>query len=120
MLRLVVAVLVLAARLLGAGPGHAQAAGAGLEGVAICHAGEAAAATQPSKPPAQDPSQDRDCLRCPVCVLAAAAVLPVVDAAVPLPAAAVLPAATAVPPATGPPPAEGIIPPPTGPPAHLV
>ena len=124
-LRLIVAVFVLAARLLGSGPSHALAvAGTGLEWATICHAGEVSAALQPSKPPAHDPahnpSHDQDCLRCPVCVLAAAALLPVVGATVPLPVAAALSAAAAAPPAMGPPPAAGLVPPPTGPPARPV
>ena len=124
MCRLMLAVLVLLARLLGAGLPAASARAApvdfaGLEGVAICHGGgvaEAPADRHPSKPP----GHDHACLLCPACVVAAPAIFPL-SADVPPRMHMQLPGHTALPPpATGPPPAVRAATPPTGPPSHPV
>ena len=123
MCRLMLAMLVLLARLLGTGipAASAQAAPADfaeLEGVAICHGGV------PDIPAGQDPSKapghDHACLLCPACFMASPAVL-LPSCGVPPPVLARLPGRAALPPpATGPPHPARAATPSTGPPAHPV
>ena len=117
--RMIVAVLILAARLLGTAPdADATPAGVpGLDGLALC--GSSSAPAGQHAPPL--PKHHHDCLLCPACCLAGLAVLPVADHAVPSPAlAAILGHAALPPPATGPPHAARIATPPTGPPAYPI
>lgn len=123
MCRLLLAVLMLAAILLGTGipaaSTHAASMDlAGLEGVAICHGGG------PDVPAGHDPSKapghDHACLLCSACFMAGPAVLPP-SCDVPLLATARLTGRAALPPpATGPPHPARAATPPTGPPAHSV
>ena len=124
MCRLMLAVLVLLARLLGTGLPIASALAApvdfaGLDGAAICHGGgtpEVPADQHPSKPP----GHDHACLLCPACVMAAPAMLPP-SGDMPPRVHVQRPGHTALPPpATGPPHVDRAATPPTGPPAHPV
>lgn len=124
MCRLMLAMVVLLARLLGTGIPTASAQAvpvdfAGLEGVAICHGGGV-----PDVPAGQDPSKapghDHACLLCPACFLAGPAVLPPSCDVPPLALVRMPGRAALPPPATGPPHPARAATPPTGPPAHPV
>ena len=121
MCRLMLAMLVLMARLLGTGIPIAGAQAApvdfvGLEGVAICHGGGGPA----DQDPFHAPGHDHACLLCPACFMAGPAVLPPSCDVPPL-VPARLPGRAALPPsATGPPHPARVATPPTGPPAHPV
>jgi len=124
MFRLILAVLVLLARLLGAGIPTASAQTApvdfaGLEGAAICH-GSGVPNGSAGQDPSKAPAHDHACLLCSACFMAGPAVLPP-SCDVPLLVPARLPGRAALPPpATGPPHPARAATPPTGPPAHPV
>lgn len=125
MCRLMLAMLMLMARLLGTGipTARAQAAPvdfAGLEGVAICHG-----VGVPDAPAGQDPSKapghDHACLLCSACFMAGPAVLsPSCDVSPLVPVRLPGGRAALSPPAIGPPHPARAATPPTGPPARLV
>ena len=120
-LRLLLAMVVLVARLFGPGlsAAHAYAAPAnwtGLEGAAICWASDtrdAPVGQHPSKPSAHE----HDCLRCLGCQLGAQAGLTAADDLAPPCVATLQPGKAALPPtATGPPYPARVAARPTGPP----
>lgn len=97
-------------------PGPNAALDALLRDMPICHAGADPAAPDPADRPA---TPAHDCTLCPVCQLAAPALLPSL-AWVPLPLLAALASAVPLPPSTGPPPPARYAAPPRGPPASAV
>ena len=110
---LLLAVLLLLARLLGPAM-PAAAADRAPAGMVICHAGGPAA---PEPEPAA-PAPAQDCLLCPACHLVPAAVLPAAPTLLAsTPTAAPAPRPAVPPPATGPPHPARLAARPTGPPA---
>ena len=121
MAHLLLAVLVLAARLLGPAATVAKAADPILAAgfLVICHAGDGPATPQPD--PAKPASHEHDCLLCPACHAVGQAALlaePVIFAWTPTAAVADNPALP--PPSTGPPHSVRLAARPTGPPASPV
>lgn len=123
--RLLLAVLMLVARLFdpGLSAAHAYAApatGAGLEGAAICWAGDTRDALA-GPHPSESPAHEHDCLLCPACQLAGQAALTAADGIVPLPVMTLQPRPAAPSPAaTGPPHPARVAARPTGPPGSRV
>ena len=123
-LRLLLAAVLLAGRLLAPGlpMSEARAAAAGdlaslLGELVICHAGGTSDASE-GQAPARPGDHAAACLLCPACHVAGQAALPVADRViVPYAPVAVIAHAAAAPPATGPPHPARLAARPTGPPA---